>query len=160
MPKRPKSKVTAPRKRRAAPKRAKSATAARRKPGTAAKRAPAGRVTPPRRRAAKPSRPPAPSARGPALFEEAVWTIAKQYAGSFGFAFEPGCESELRKLARASFARVKPAPGPVVSADIRANIETLVTGMIAEARAQGATSLHEWTLSGALAKLCPLYPFC
>ena len=47
-----------------------------------------------------------------------------------------------------------------MTAEVRANTELLVDAMIAEAIAQGATKLHEWTLGGALAKLCPLYPFC
>lgn len=117
-------------------------------------------MAPRRRIAAKSNVRPVAPAGGPRLFEETLWTIAKGYAGSFGFVFEDGCETNFRQLARASFVRVVNERGSVVTADIRTNTEALVGAMIAEARAQGATTLHEWTLSGALAKLCPLYPFC
>jgi hypothetical protein len=133
------------------------------KPAAAAKRKRTKAAKPPRTRRQRPARSsggPAVPARNAGLFEAALWTVARQYAGTFGFAFEQGCELDFRRLARASFVRVAARPGPLVDADVRANTETLVAAMIDEARAQGATTLHEWTLKGALAKVCPLYPFC
>ena len=97
---------------------------------------------------------------GPAAdFEAAVWTIAKAEARRLGYKFDVNCEQDFRRLVRGSLARVGSDPLPL-SASIRKNTKTLVTAMVDEARRGGATELHEWTLQGALGKLCPLFPFC
>jgi hypothetical protein len=111
---------------------------------------------------AVPRVPPMPGVvvDSPAALELELWAAAESHARSLGFEFEQGCEQNFRRLARESFERLGTGLSPASAADVRVNTERLVTAMVIEARAQHADTLHEWTLSGALGKLCPLYPFC
>jgi len=92
-------------------------------------------------------------------FEAAVWRIANAEARRLGYTFDVNCEQDFRSLVRGSLARVGADPLPL-SPTVRQNTKALVAAMVDEARRGGATKLHEWTLQGALGKLCPLFPFC
>ena len=94
-----------------------------------------------------------------------MWILAQAVASSSGFKFEPGCEQNLRSaIARglgANNVEIETYNSRIGEAS--ANVEQLVREMIRIASAQdpGARVLHEWSLSGALSKLCPgLWPIC
>lgn len=78
-----------------------------------------------------------------------------------GIPLSPSCALPLDVLVRNGAKRLDETDAsPELVEQARTNLERLLDTMAAEARAQNATELHEWSLTGALGRLCPLFPFC
>lgn len=92
-----------------------------------------------------------------------LWMHAALVAAEAGMTFEPGCEFNLRNEIAAAVPKIiggSPLGWEQEVRDAVYNTEKLVRGMVREAQTQNATTLHEWSLTGALTSLCPLFPFC
>ena len=80
---------------------------------------------------------------------------------NWAFPIHPNCKQDLERLVRDSAAR---PPGldwdSQKMEEAETNLRALLTEMTWQAGTMGLTELHESTLAGALAKLCPLFPFC
>lgn len=88
-------------------------------------------------------------------------TIQQARLASTGLGIEAGCEQNLNQLVNAAGAQLDGQGAAVEDVEqAAANLERLIDAMAEEARSQGATTLHEWSLSMALGRLCPLFPFC
>jgi hypothetical protein len=86
--------------------------------------------------------------------------MAASYAQSRGYGFEAACWADLTTFFSRSVAG---ASGPALAAfENDPPVHTLVDAMIEEvaSHSPGDTMLHEWGLSGALSRICPLFPFC
>lgn len=75
----------------------------------------------------------------------------------------PGCEQELKQLIDQAVVKVQ-AAGLATNIQkldkVESNFEKLLAEMTLEAGKQGFNELHEPTVSAALARICPLFPFC
>ena len=75
----------------------------------------------------------------------------------------PGCEQQLATLIQTAAKRLESNGDAAIQskvAESEHNLRHLLTEMTREAGAQGFNELHESTLSSALSRLCPIYPFC
>ena len=91
---------------------------------------------------------------------ESMLSTATNYAQSRGYGFEAACWADLSTFFSRSVAA---ASGPALAAfGNDPPVHRLVDAMIEEvaSRYPGDTMLHEWSLSGALSRICPLFPFC
>jgi len=82
---------------------------------------------------------------------------------SWPMPINPGCEYNLEKLIDESMARVEAggfSSDPQKLNEAESNFKKLLAEMTWEAGRQGYTELHEPTLFAALARICPLFPFC
>jgi hypothetical protein len=75
-----------------------------------------------------------------------------------GLGIEPGCADTLDKLVNKGATRLDEQQGDLNQAI--ANLKRLIDTMAKEARTRGAATMHGWSLSNALGRLCPLFPFC
>jgi hypothetical protein len=85
-------------------------------------------------------------------------TIAEVAIQGSGLGIEPNCRQDLDTMLDS--AELKLLADPQRRSEAVMNTLKLVAGMIQEARDRNAMELHEWSLGGALGKLCPLFPFC
>jgi hypothetical protein len=80
---------------------------------------------------------------------------------STGLGIDPGCAANLEQLVRRGARQLDDTRAPPQLVDqAAANLERLIDVMAVVAQEQNATTLHEWSLEGAMARLCPLFPFC
>jgi len=82
---------------------------------------------------------------------------------SWQLPISPGCEHALKQLIDQGVNKVQVAgwaSNPQKIAEVLTNFDKLLTEMTWEAGKQGFTELHEPTLSAALLRICPLFPFC
>lgn len=78
-----------------------------------------------------------------------------------GVGISPQCEMNLTQLVDAAIANLESGGAPPDDvARAAVNLGAIVQKMAEAARHNGWTDLHETTLSDALAKLCPIFPFC
>jgi len=82
---------------------------------------------------------------------------AETLASQKGFPFTPECAKNLRTLLE---SRTNLLTTSTEIEQGESNVVRLIDAMIVEAQSHQLTDLHEFTLSGALSKLCPLFPFC
>jgi hypothetical protein len=88
-------------------------------------------------------------------------TVQHVRLAATGLGIEVACEQNLNQLVDAAGAQLDGQWAAVeVVEQAATNLERLIDAMAEEARSQGATTLHEWSLSKALGRLCPLFPFC
>jgi hypothetical protein len=87
-----------------------------------------------------------------------VWREQLQLSG---FGIDPACENDLKNKVRTA-AQTIGGRGFVAQdvSDASANLVRLLETMMEISRGKGEKTLHEWSLRDALAKLCPLFPFC
>jgi len=82
---------------------------------------------------------------------------------SWPIPISPGCEHGLKQLIDQAVVKVQ-AAGLVTNVqklnEAESNFERLLAEMTLEAGKQGFNELHEPTLSAALIRICPLFPFC
>ena len=82
---------------------------------------------------------------------------------SWPIPINPGCEHELKNLIDQAAANIQ-AAGLSSNAqklnEAESNFQKLLAEMTLEAGKQGFNELHEPTLVAALARVCPLFPFC
>ena len=87
-------------------------------------------------------------------------SVAASYAQSRGYGFEAGCWADLSTFFSHSVATASGAALAALGQE--PPVYRLVDAMIEEVASHNAsdTMLHEWSLSGALSRICPLFPFC
>jgi hypothetical protein len=92
--------------------------------------------------------------------EHFFWQIAYNTASQAGFQFSPDCEQDLKNQIRLGLSRLRKDQGDEFR--FENSIANLVFAMIQVLREKDSESrvLREFSLQGALRKLCPLYPFC
>ncbi|MEK6289498.1 MAG: hypothetical protein AABO57_27605 [Acidobacteriota bacterium] len=82
---------------------------------------------------------------------------------SWGIPINPGCQQALQQLIDQAVVKFQTAGFSSNSQKLNEaerNFEKLLIEMTWEAGQQGFKELHETTLSAALARVCPLFPFC
>ena len=92
-----------------------------------------------------------------------LWTKeAIRYAGAEGYTFDPNCLSDLTVFLNNAAMQLRASEAEADGNSHLSGVTQLVQYMIDELEAQspGEKVLHEWTLSSARLKLCPLFPFC
>lgn len=98
-----------------------------------------------------------------------LWEMAAERVRENGFVFAPDGEGSFRNEAAAAagrmFLRSRDGDADVEggSADwdrATTNTMRLVDEMMVVARETGLARLHQSTMGEALARLCPLWPFC
>jgi hypothetical protein len=110
----------------------------------------------------------------PLVFDE-LWSAAEGAMLSLGCELTPECETIFIQMLRNAAARLdadKRGYTLVERQRVLGTVELLVAAMYMEAQppsaaagtasdlTRGPVLLHEFTLSGALSRLCPCYPFC
>ena len=79
------------------------------------------------------------------------------------FPINPGCQQELQQLIDQAVVKIQTAgfsSNTQKLNEAERNFEKLLAEMTWEAGRQGLTELHEPTVSAALLRICPLFPFC
>ena len=94
----------------------------------------------------------------PRLIVKRLYSLAGNVARSRGYSFTPDCDHNLQLLLEASAGKLA-ANDEASIQQAEQNLVTLIGEMIKELP-PGDYQLHEWTLSGALSRICPLFPFC
>ena len=89
-----------------------------------------------------------------------MFTIAENAAQAAGWSFAPGCREELLNRFQVAVALHTVTELSAFESEITLNIRRLVMEMIGIAKGAGVAELQKFTLSGAVAKRCPLYPIC
>jgi len=82
---------------------------------------------------------------------------------SWAFPISPGCQQGLEQLIDQAVVKVHTAgfsSNTQKLNEAQRNFEKLLIEMTWEAGQQGFKELHEPTLLAALARICPLFPFC
>jgi len=87
---------------------------------------------------------------------------AVRYAEAKGYSFDPDCLSDLTVFLNNAAVQLRASEVEADGNPHLSGVTQLVQYMIDELNAQipGEKVLHEWTLSSARLKLCPLFPFC
>jgi hypothetical protein len=95
--------------------------------------------------------------------ETRLWTAASSTAMRLSYKIEPGCEQALHDAIRrgASFLLGRGlVMDPTAFSRAYASTLALVEAMVQAAKERGEFTLEEHTVEDALARLCPLFPFC
>lgn len=88
-------------------------------------------------------------------------SVQQARLSAIGLGIEPGCAANLDRLVTYGVDQLNVQQASTGQIELAAtNLGRLVEVMAEEARAQGESALHEWTLERAKARLCPLFPFC
>ena len=103
-------------------------------------------------------------------FAEIIYDIAELYAAGKGYELGPDVDDYMRQHAINAARQIEPLPTSKQSVKFKEAIHNFETLIDALAEARGAIHMFdgdkhpnlmgEFTLPGALTKLCPLWPFC
>jgi hypothetical protein len=88
--------------------------------------------------------------------------VGINYARARGYTFGDDCLSDFSGFVANAAAQFRSSSAEVSASSRDDDVRRLVQYMIEELERQtpGDTTLHEWTLSGARLRFCPLFPFC
>lgn len=88
--------------------------------------------------------------------------IAVSYAQGRGFTFTKDCLADLQGFFNGGAVKLRTLNQEASAGLHSGSIEQLVNLMInqLQSEAPGTTELREWTFLGAVAKFCPIFPFC
>jgi hypothetical protein len=88
--------------------------------------------------------------------------VATSFALSRGYTFDPHCLKDLFDFLSGGAASMPESTSGDTLGTYDAAVENLVAAMIENLNIQDplGSVLHEWTLSNAKLRVCPLFPFC
>lgn len=95
--------------------------------------------------------------------KESLESRAWSAASAFELTFDPNCWQDVVSRIDAAVAQMERSgqlgePDRLLEA--QNNLARLVEAMVEPAKALGTTQLQEQALRQALARLCPIFPFC
>ncbi len=95
--------------------------------------------------------------------ETRLWTAAASTATRLSYKIEDGCEQALRYAIRRGASHLLGrglVMDPTAIGRAYSSTIALVEAMVQAAKERGEFTLEEHTVEDALARLCPLFPFC